>query len=139
MNRPSIFLGDKRFRFFLDFSVLRSALYHLSNNRVFNSREGGWCSSLYFSISIWSLAFRFEIKSSTMLRTRKTCIFNYFSILSVPLRQQYIIAVIFALYIKRRRLSCSVLKLRLLLLRCLLMELFMASCQITRSFRFDEK
>ena len=128
-----------RFRFFLAYSVLKSALYRLSNHRVFNSREGGWCSSLYFSISVWSLAFRFEIKSSTMLRKRIPVFFNSFSILSVPLRRQYTIAVIFSLYLKRRLLSWSVLKLRLLLLRCLLMELFMASCQITRSFRFDKK
>ena len=39
------------------------------------------------------LAFRFEIKSSTMSRTRIPIFFNSFSTLTVPLRRQYTIAV----------------------------------------------
>ena len=131
-------LSGKRFRFLCILSLLRLALQRLKRRRVFNSREGGWWCSLYFSISTWSLALRLEIKSLSTFRTRIPVETKLSSIFSVPFLLQYTIAQIFVLYLNNKMTSCSLLSLQLLLLRCLLSEFLMASCQITRSLRCNK-
>ena len=79
---------------------------------------------------------KLDIKSLTTFRTRISVELKLSSISSVPFRLQYTIARMFVLYLNNKLTSCSLLSLRLLLLRCLIIELIIASCQIQG--RYDE-
>ena len=87
---------------------------------------------LVFGFSLWDKVLNYVKKDNS-------CLFLLcFYILSTIAATVYNRSKVF-FDLRRRLLNCSILKLRLLLLRCPLRELFMAPFQITRCVRFEKK